>query len=512
MATLLLFVALMAGCSAPPQAPVSEAAAPVAAVYAPKAADLRVEPLLQVQVIKATRLYTGPGTYYLVIGDLAASSAVTYLSNQQGWLQVRTADGERGWLTAVDAALTDGRGQPVTYTVANGKWQIKAANGLTLALERAGTGVMRLTVTGLTEPPKVVAADGASVALLGPVPGPLTVAGDIGDSGVGRVSISEKGILVDLERGSLFQVTENAGGRVVLEVRPGLTALESLGDKGWRLTVTGVLQPALRQDGRELVLDLPGALLAPGFAGAPAGANLETVAPAGGLRLRVPAPAGPYAVYRPAPGHLELRYLTPGIAGKTIVLDPGHGGEETGAVGPGGHIEKDIDLAVALQLKPLLEQAGARVIMTRTADARVLPAERAGDASSSVERTQMDLAARSAIANAAGADLYLSIHSNGGAPGEGGTESYWASNNLNAPLSRHLAELTQAELLSAFHLTDRGAKQRPFNVIRMSDAPAALVEMAFLTDWAEERLLASPEGQAAAAAALARAIQRYFAL
>jgi N-acetylmuramoyl-L-alanine amidase len=148
--------------------------------------------------------------------------------------------------------------------------------------------------------------------------------------------------------------------------------------------------------------------------------------------------------------------------------------------------------------------------MTRTADARVLPPEQAGQATSSVERTQLDLAARSRTANSSGADLYLSIHSNGGAPGEGGTESYWAVNNLNAPLSRRLAELAQAELLAAFHLTDRGAKQRPFNVIRMSDAPAALVEMAFLTDGAEERLLASSEGQGAAAEALARAIQKYF--
>ncbi|HWI62626.1 MAG TPA: N-acetylmuramoyl-L-alanine amidase, partial [Symbiobacteriaceae bacterium] len=336
------------------------------------------------------------------------------------------------------------------------------------------------------------------------------------------------GILLDLDGKPLHRVVENASGKLVLEVRPGLTALESLGPGGWRLTYRGDLRPVLRQEGAELVLDLPGAMTG---AGLTLGAALQEVGPepgpaaasptapnalppsrmpAGGLRFRTPAPSGPYALYRPAPGRLELRYLTPTLAGKTVVIDPGHGGEETGAVGPGGHIEKDINLAVGLRLKTVLEQAGAKVLITRTEDTRVLPRERWGEATSTVERTQLDLAARSAVANGAGADLFVSVHANGGPPGDGGTEVYWASSNLNALLSQKLAGIAQQELLAALGLSDRGAKQRPFNVIRMSDAPGMLVEMGFMTDPGEEQLLASAHGQQAAAEAIAKAVRRYF--
>lgn len=535
----LVFVAACASTPAPSSAPPADVPAVGAGEGAPGGstaeaaldpAPFRVAPKLAVRTVRATRLYTGPGPWYLFVTELPAGAAVEYLGNREGWLQVRTPEGENAWLAVADAELTDGRGQAVTYVVKSGRWQVSLNAGPALEIARVGTGVMRLTATGLTQPVEVLPAGEKAVVLKTILPAGLQVGGDIGDSGVGRVSLSEQGILLDLEGGPVYQVTENQGGRLVLEVRPGLVALSSAGSDGWQIAYRGDLRPVLRQDDSELVLDLPGALRGPDVK-LPPGVSLQEVGPepgpqapsptaanalppsrmpAGGLRLRFPAPQGPYALYRPATGRVDLRLLSPGIAGKTVVIDPGHGGEETGAVGPAGNIEKDVNLAVALRLKPLLEQAGARVLMTRSEDKRVLPPERGAEATSAVERTQLDLAARSAMSNAAGADLYVSVHSNGGPPGDGGTEVYWASSNLNALLSRRLAEIAQEELLGALGLADRGFKQRPFNVIRMSEAPAMLVEMGFMTDPGEEALLASAAGQQAAAGAIARAIERYF--
>jgi hypothetical protein len=95
----------------------------------------------------------------------------------------------------------------------------------------------------------------------------------------------------------------------------------------------------------------------------------------------------------------------------------------------------------ALLLKPLLEQVGAQVLITRTSDERVLSSELMARLGSISHRTQADLAARSAIANAAEVDLVLSIHANGGPQGDGGTETFWALNSLNPARSQHLARL-----------------------------------------------------------------------
>ena len=93
----------------------------------------------------------------------------------------------------------------------------------------------------------------------------------------------------------------------------------------------------------------------------------------------------------------------PGIDGKRIVLDPGHGGSDTGAIGPTGVTEKSIALRIAKRLKTLLEAEGAEVILTRTEDTEVSPKKaKATD----VEELQ----ARCDIANQNAADIFLSIH------------------------------------------------------------------------------------------------------
>ncbi|MFZ5827764.1 MAG: N-acetylmuramoyl-L-alanine amidase [Bacillota bacterium] len=522
----LVVAALLAACGSPAEIqppPAPEEKLQPALPPLPEAADLRRAPALGVTTTKRALGFTGRGPWYLLVAEMEPGAPLTYLGSREGWLWVELADGRRAWVVGNDTTVTDGRQPGGAYQVRAGHWEVTAPSGLKVEVTRQAPGVMRVAVTSGAE---VVALDDRAIALLTPAAGSFEGALDVGDGSISRVSVSPQGVLVDLDKPSVDRVIARTAERVEVEFRPGLERVERLND-GWRFAVRGESRPVLRPEADALVIDFPAA---DNLAGSPAGLSLEVVGPeaappgeslasarasipvrmaAGGLRLRPPLPQQPYALSQPEPGLFELRWIAPGLKGKRVVLDPGHGGEETGAVGLTGAPEKDLNLMVALRLKSLLEAEGAEVIMTRTEDRRVIGEEAAAQARSYQERTQVDLQARSALANRAKADLVLSIHANGGPPGDGGTEVFWAVPNLNAARSRRLAALAQEELVKALGLADRGVKQRPFNVIRYSDAPAVLVELGFLTNPAEEALLFSEWGQEQSAQALLRAVREY---
>lgn len=533
-APFLLLLALLTGCAKPAALtpPPAAAESPPPALPAPELPSgegLHAEPALLIKTARTARIWTGRGPWFLVVAELPAGAPVQFVESREGWLYVRLDSGEIGWLAAADAVITDEAGTGAAYEMRPGRWEMRHPAGLAVEVVRVATGVVKMVLEGVEQGALPVLTREGGLALFANLPGTKPAALPIGDSGIAAISFTERGVLIDLESDLLHQVLSTGDGRLELEFRPGLAGVERAAD-GWSITMRGNLNPVLRHVDGELVVDLPGAVTAAGYLGLPDGLRLEQVAPeagaqpavnqlnatvpsrmpAGGLRIRFPMPDQPYALYRTGPGRLALRLLAPGLTGKMIVLDPGHGGEESGAYGPAGNSEKHINLAVALLLRPLLEEAGARVIMTRTEDRRVLPAEAAAALASHSERTQKDLAARSAMANAADADLFLSIHANGGVPGEGGIETFWTIPNLNASLSQRLAGLVQEEVLSAYGFVDRGVKQRPFNVIRYSEAPAVLAELGFMTHPHEEAVMASAVGQKAAAEALFQAIQRYF--
>ena len=195
-----------------------------------------------------------------------------------------------------------------------------------------------------------------------------------------------------------------------------------------------------------------------------------------------------------SPGGIE------GVAGHTIVLDPGHGGSDSGAVGPNGAREKDVALEVAQKVRKLLEGAGAHVTMTRTTDRDVYgPNASAGE----------ELQARVNVAERTpGAELFLSIHCNSfSSPTANGTETYAY---YGSAAGGRLAYLLQSELLEAGGLQDRGAKEANFYVLKHSSMPAALVELAFISNEREEALLTSQDFQDKMAFAIARGLSRFF--
>jgi N-acetylmuramoyl-L-alanine amidase len=217
----------------------------------------------------------------------------------------------------------------------------------------------------------------------------------------------------------------------------------------------------------------------------------------------------------PEPKGVLLAPTAPPIGGKlrTIAVDPGHGGPETGSAPSDDLIEKDVNLKIALALADLLREEGFRVVLTRDTDRAVSPNYRNSGVRSQVVQ---DLQARVEVANAAGAELFLSIHNNGsGDPSARGTEVWYNAARPFADRNLTLAELVLENVLrqlrAAGHsAVDRGVKDdanfriwngRAFNLFVLGPGPGyrpatkmpgALGETLFLTNPADAAALRRP--------------------
>lgn len=195
------------------------------------------------------------------------------------------------------------------------------------------------------------------------------------------------------------------------------------------------------------------------------------------------------------------------ITGAQILLDPGHGGSETGAVGPGGTREADLNLVVARELRAVLEAKGLSVLMTRDADYR------------------MAIAARAQLTNSVDPLVFLSIHHNGGstleqdfAPTEvffqlGSTEGERLSTLVHEELRAVLDPLQQVWQASPFsgaqfRLNDED--QDLYGVLRLSpDVVSILIEPLYLDNAPQEELLNDPGLSTLEAEAIGEAVSRW---
>ena len=197
----------------------------------------------------------------------------------------------------------------------------------------------------------------------------------------------------------------------------------------------------------------------------------------------------------------DLGNLT-ALSGKTIVIDPGHGGNDSGAIGPTGVTEKSVTLRVALELRRLLEAEGAKVILTRYDDRTVSPK---GAAASDVE----ELGARCDVANNNGADIFISIHADAFTrPEARGTTGYYYSKG--AGRGQRLADCIRRNLVEQLGTPSRGTQPCNFYVVRHTDMPATLIELGFISNREEEHLLNSVEGVQRAAQGILDGIEDYF--
>lgn len=188
------------------------------------------------------------------------------------------------------------------------------------------------------------------------------------------------------------------------------------------------------------------------------------------------------------------------LKGKTIVLDPGHGGGDPGTVGVGPTAEAENVLAIAWELKGMLEKAGANVIMTRQSN--VNPAQ--GTSFSGQQNGQ--LAARVATANRSQGDIYLSIHNdwNENSNVQGTSVYYYKTQDLA------LAESLQKSLVKQLKTVDLGVRQGNLYVLRNTRIPAALVEVGFLSNPQEAKLLSKSTYRLEVARGLLAGINDYF--
>lgn len=180
-----------------------------------------------------------------------------------------------------------------------------------------------------------------------------------------------------------------------------------------------------------------------------------------------------------------------------IVLDPGHGGGDPGCVNRSlGLLEKDITLDVALRLRDLLVEEGWTVLLTREEDR---------DVSWRGSPDRVELQARCDVANQAGADYFISLHCNASVtPSRAGSSIHWFKQS-DLPLARSL-ETALGERLG---LGQDGLRRDGFYVLRHTDMPAVLVEMAFLSNPREGALLGDAGFRARIARGLAGALEEF---
>ncbi|MDQ7826452.1 MAG: N-acetylmuramoyl-L-alanine amidase [Candidatus Eremiobacteraeota bacterium] len=171
------------------------------------------------------------------------------------------------------------------------------------------------------------------------------------------------------------------------------------------------------------------------------------------------------------PDGVELSEAASSLKDKKICIDPGHGGDDPGAVGPTRLTEKEANLDIALNLKQYFESKGARVIITRDTDTSLTDA-----VSGSTE-----LGARVKVANESKADIFVSIHNNASDnPETGGTETYYYKKGSAA--SKLLAKTVFDHQVEKLGLHPRGAFPAQFYVIKYTDMPAVLSESAFMSN------------------------------
>jgi N-acetylmuramoyl-L-alanine amidase len=174
-----------------------------------------------------------------------------------------------------------------------------------------------------------------------------------------------------------------------------------------------------------------------------------------------------------------------------IVIDPGHGGKDPGAISPIGLQEKDVNLAVSKEVVRLLKQKGFRVSMTRSTDVFI------------------ELNERAAIANRREAGLFVSIHADSCRnPGARGYTLYVAREA--SAESRRAAKAVE-EALGAGEIKSRGVRKANYRVLVRTNGPAILVELGFLSNTTEAKMLARPSVQSALAERVARGIESYLA-
>jgi N-acetylmuramoyl-L-alanine amidase len=190
----------------------------------------------------------------------------------------------------------------------------------------------------------------------------------------------------------------------------------------------------------------------------------------------------------------DVRAMRASIVGSRIAIDPGHGPDDPGNIGPTGATESELTLLLASDLADALARLGATPSILRTTDDTPSPSDRAS------------------AANDLGAAVCVSLHLNAGGPSEqGSTCAYFGTQDTYSPAGQRLAERVQDELTSRVGLIDGRTHRLTISLLRETRMPAVQVQPAFLTHPDEEGLLLDPDARRRIAEAIADGIAAFFA-
>ncbi|MES1025276.1 N-acetylmuramoyl-L-alanine amidase [Gloeocapsa sp. BRSZ] len=248
----------------------------------------------------------------------------------------------------------------------------------------------------------------------------------------------------------------------------------------WVQPATGIRIGELNQPGQDILalqLSRANSILLP-----PANAQTPPPEPQP-VAVPVPQPTTPPKPATPPPAKPN-----PPKQRAVVVIDPGHGGKDPGAIGIGGVQEKQVILPISKQIAAILEKEGIKVVMTRDSD------------------YFLDLAPRVAIAERANADIFVSIHANSmglSRPDINGLETYYFSSG------QRLAQVIHRNIVRRVTVRDRGVRRARFYVLRKSSMPSVLVEVGYMTGREDNPRLRNPAYQTQMAEAIAQGILEY---
>lgn len=188
----------------------------------------------------------------------------------------------------------------------------------------------------------------------------------------------------------------------------------------------------------------------------------------------------------------RLVVMTQGIKGKTVVVDPGHGGEDPGALGRLGWHEKDYTLDIALRLASVLEKLGAHPILTHRGVAN---------------DTKVHSDTRIAVINSEQTDAFISIHLNAFiSTNTRGAETYYFSGEENVRLAR----LIQQSVARAGMRDRQIVNSQTLAILRRGQPPGVLAEVGFITNPEDEKMLFDPNRRQQLAESMAEGLRRFF--
>ncbi|WP_171016648.1 N-acetylmuramoyl-L-alanine amidase [Pseudalkalibacillus caeni] len=446
---------------------------------------------------------SGPGLSYDVIGKVDKNETFSVIDRQKDWIKIKLKSGRNGWIAGWLTENSTSEQDTVTPKIKN--LNVRKGPGTNYGLLGKIQPNDKYSVITSTDSWVKISYKGRDAWVAGWL---VSFSGDIPErkkippgynATVNATDLNlRKG--PSLDQPVLRKLQKETGVRVI-ETKKDWSYIElETGEKGW--TASKYLVKGKKVSSDNVVLLYNGSNLRAG-----PGINYKAIGLGNkgdqfqligreGEWLKVSLPSGKQAyvaswIVSTSPSTPSIIHpgLKNGLHGKTIVIDPGHGGYDSGTKGTSFHsFEKDLTLRTANLLNELLKKAGAKTVMTRTGD------------------TYIALSDRVSISHRQKADAFISIHfDSSNFIGANGITSYYYSES-----DKQLAKDIHKQLIKNTGLRDRKVRYGNYHVLRTNAAPSVLFELGYLSNPWEETILNTTSYQIKASNAIFNGLVDYF--